>query len=460
MAKAEALPANPPEPPASADDGKWAAELFGQAQDILRGNDKNGHYTVPAAGMYPHQWLWDSCFVAIGLRQYDVKRAQAEITSLFRGQWSNGMLPNMIFNDDGKHRRDRNLWRSWVSPFAPNKVSTSGITQPPLVAEAVVKIGQKMTKAERRTWYQKNFSQLVKYHQWLYADRDPHGEGLVLLIHPWETGQDNTPPWISELHSHQLTWWIRAAQKLRLEPLINFFRRDIQYVPPEQRLGAIDALALYSVQHRLRRKAYAIDAVLEHSLLAIEDVGFNAIFIRANQQLQTIAKEIGRQLPDGLKARMAQTEAAFEQLWDDHDKLYYSRNFVTHTPIKLPTIASLLALYAGSVSPERAKLLVKQLTAATKFGTPFPVPSVPMDSDWFHEFGYWQGPTWINTNWLLVDGLRRYGYQDQADAIAKSCLDLVRQSGFCEYFSPLSGAPAGIANFSWTAALTIDLLKS
>ncbi|MEO8785382.1 MAG: glycoside hydrolase, partial [Candidatus Saccharimonadales bacterium] len=66
MAKAEALPANPPEPPASADDGKWAAELFGQAQDILRGNDKNGRYTVPAAGMYPHQWLWDSCFIAIG----------------------------------------------------------------------------------------------------------------------------------------------------------------------------------------------------------------------------------------------------------------------------------------------------------------------------------------------------------------------------------------------------------
>ena len=265
----------------------WAGQLFSQAQDILRGNDKNGRYTVPAAGMYPHQWLWDSCFVAIGLRHYNVKRAQAEITSLFRGQWSNGMLPNMVFNDDGLHRRDRNFWRSWVSPFAPDNFSTSGITQPPMVAEAVVKIGQKMTKAERRTWYQKVYPKLVKYHQWLYADRDPHGEGLVLLVHPWETGQDNTPVWISQLHSHQLTWWIRAAQKLHLESLINFFRRDVQFVPPEQRLGAIDALALYSIQHRLRRKAYAIDAILEHSLLAIEDVGFNAVFIRANQHLQT-----------------------------------------------------------------------------------------------------------------------------------------------------------------------------
>jgi hypothetical protein len=438
----------------------WAGQLFSQAQDILRGNDKNGRYTVPAAGMYPHQWLWDSCFVAIGLRHYNVKRAQAEITSLFRGQWSNGMLPNMVFNDDGLHRRDRNFWRSWVSPFAPNNFSTSGITQPPMVAEAVVKIGQKMTKAERRTWYQKVYPKLVKYHQWLYADRDPHGEGLVLLVHPWETGQDNTPVWISQLHSHQLTWWIRAAQKLHLESLINFFRRDVQFVPPEQRLGAIDALALYSIQHRLRRKAYAIDAVLEHSLLAIEDVGFNAVFIRANQHLQTIAKQIGRTLPEGLRARMEQTEAAFEQLWDDHDKLYYSRNFGSHEAIKLPTLASLLPLYAGSISKERAQQLVKQLGNKSSFKTPFPVPSVPINSDWFSELGYWQGPTWINTNWLLIDGLRRYGFEEEADQLSKTCLDLVEQAGFSEYFSPLSGAPAGIANFSWTAALTIDLLKS
>jgi hypothetical protein len=33
--------------------------------DVLRTNDR-GVYTAPADGLYPHQWLWDSCFTAIG----------------------------------------------------------------------------------------------------------------------------------------------------------------------------------------------------------------------------------------------------------------------------------------------------------------------------------------------------------------------------------------------------------
>jgi hypothetical protein len=36
---------------------------------------------------------------------------------------------------------------------------------------------------------------------------------------------------------------------------------------------------------------------------------------------------------------------------------------------------------------------------------------------------------------------------------------MVAKSGCAEYFDPLTGEPAGAANFSWTAALTVDLLN-
>ncbi len=42
-------------------------------------------YTVPSTDLYPHQWLWDSCFTAIGLRHLDTKRAQQELLSLKKG---------------------------------------------------------------------------------------------------------------------------------------------------------------------------------------------------------------------------------------------------------------------------------------------------------------------------------------------------------------------------------------
>ena len=433
-------------------------DLVEGAAAVLEMNYR-GNYTVPAPNVYPHQWLWDSCFVAIGLRHTDIDRAKNELLSLVKGQWHNGMLPNMIFADGRKYGRDKTVWNSATNPNSPDGIATSGITQPPMLAEAVVKVGEKLKKAERRSWYKQMYPAILAYHQWLYAERDPHSEGLVLLIHPWETGLDNTPPWMSEMHAHQLALWIRASKKLHLNPILNLFRRDTKRIPAAQRIDVIDALGLFSTQRRLRRKGYDINKVLKHSLFSIEDLNFNCIFIRANKHLQDIAEFLKVDLPEELVESMQKTESALEQLWDPYTGQYYSRDFVTHKLIKELSIGTLLPLYAGTITPERAKQLVRLLENQHVFGANFPVPSVPLNSPWFDPDGYWQGPTWINTNWLIIDGLKRMGYNDHAEALAEATLDLVRTHGYYEYFTPNGGEPAGAANFSWTAALTIDLAK-
>jgi hypothetical protein len=433
-------------------------DLVEGAKAVLEMNYR-GSYTVPSGSLYPHQWLWDSCFIAIGLRHYDIDRAKKELLSLIRGQWHNGMIPNMIFAEGSKYARDRTIWNSAGNPNSPDDIATSGITQPPMLAEAVVKVGEKLKKAERRMWYKQMYPAILAYHQWLYAERDPHNEGLVLLVHPWETGLDNTPPWMNEMHEHQLAYWIRTVKFLKLGPVINLFRNDTKHIPAAERIGIIDALGLFSTQRRLRRKGYDIDRILRHSLFTIEDLGFNSIFVRANQHLQSIAAFLGEELPDGFAERMQKTEKALDQLWDAYSGQYYSRNFVTHGYLKQSTITTLLPLYAGTITKERAKMLVRLLENQYSFGTSFPVPSVPVSSPWFDPDGYWQGPSWINTNWLIIDGLKRLGYEDHAEALRQSTLELVQKNGYYEYFNPESGQPAGAENFSWTAALAIDLEK-
>jgi len=433
--------------------------LMNHAKDVLSLNDQ-GTFTIPAEGLYPHQWLWDSCFIAIGIRNYDIDRAQAEILSLLRGQWSNGMLPHMIFTKGRKHLRTQNLWRSWINPYSPDDLITSGITQPPVLAEAIVRIGEKLSVAERHLWYRTVYEPLLHYHQWLYEERDPHKEGLVLQIHPWEIGLDNTPPWTQELHEHQLPLWIRGIEKLHLDGIATLFRRDTQFVPSSQRLSTLDALAFYSTQRRLRRKRYDINRILTHALFTVEDLTFNSIFIRANQHLQSIAKTLRIELPDSLLQLMAKTEAALEQLWDPYAGQYYSRNFVTHKLLKESSIATLMPLYTGILSKPRSDQLVKMLENKHLFGPVYPVPSVPLNSTWFDPLAYWQGPTWINMNWMIIDGLKRSGYKDHAEALTESTLELINKSGFFEYFSPINGESAGAANFSWTAALTIDLMTN
>lgn len=434
-------------------------DLFEQAKSVLDKNDR-GVFTIPSSGLYPHQWLWDSCFIAIGQRHYDVERAKQEILGLFRGQWTNGMVPHIIVAPGQKEYHHMGIWRSWVSPFAPEEVSTSGITQPPMLAEAVVRIGEKMSLPERRSWYRQVWPELLHYHQWLYTDRDPHNEGLVLQIHPWETGLDTTPPWMDELDNHLLPWWIRVLKVTRLVSLLRFFRSDTRYVHPDQRPTNVEAMALYDAQRRLLRKEYNIDRILSHSLFAIEDLTFNCIFIRANEHLLHIAKTLRADVPEDLLKQIELTRKKLEDLWDPYTEMYYSRDFVTHKLLKEPSIAALMPLYAGCISKERAALIVRMLENEHTFGPAYPIPSAPLNSVWFNPVRYWQGPTWFNTNWLIIDGLKRYGYREHAEALTESMLELAAQHGFYEYFNPLTGEPLGAKNFSWTAALTIDLLKA
>lgn len=434
-----------------------ATNLFDEALAVLHGNDR-GSYIVPAGDLYPHQWLWDSCFIAIGLRHLDTERAQQELESLVRGQWANGMIPNLIFDPHPKHHREHNLWQSWLNPHAPNGVITSGVTQPPMLAEAIVRVGQRLKLPERRSWYAKMYPHLLAYHQWLLAERTI-ADGLVLLLHPYESGMDNSPPLIYEMHEHAWPWWIKLLEFSRLDSLVNLVRRDVRHVPPGQRISNVEAVAEWALLRRLRAQAYDSARILEKPHFALEDLAFNCIFIRANHHLVEIAKTIGRPLPEGMADQFKRAETALETLWDEQTGRYYSRCLAGET-IYEASVSTLLPLYAGCISQERAEHLAGLLRKRSQFKANYPVPTVPLSSHMFNSTKYWQGPVWININWLVIDGLERYGFKDEAAALREKTLQLVAKNGCFEYFNPLDGSPAGAANFSWTAALTIDLLKS
>lgn len=70
-----------------------------------------------------------------------------------------------------------------------------------------------------------------------------------------------------------------------------------------------------------------------------------------------------------------------------------------------------------------------------------------------------RGPIWIDTNWALWLGLLRYGYIERAERIRQGVFKLVQNQGFREYYDPTTGLGLGGKNFSWTAALVIDMIK-
>jgi hypothetical protein len=420
--------------------------------------NRRGAWTCPAGDLYPHQWLWDSCFIAIGLARDDPARAAGELRSLFRGQWANGMLPHMIFAEGVKDVGSERIWQSRRNPLAPKDVATSCITQPPLVAVAVWRVAQALPAEDRAAMLAELYPKLVAYHEWLYRERDPQARGLVTLIHPWECGLDTTPPWMDALSRMPRPWWARVARWLHVAHLLRFLRRDTRYVPTVQRPSDDEGLGMLVLANVIRRHGFDLHRIPPQQSVLVEDVAFNAFLSAANHSLASIADELGRALPDELRAASARTDAAFEELWDEASGQYFSRDVRTGDLLLGPTIATFVPLFAGVVPRGRVPRLTALLRDGSAFWPPFPVPTVPVDAPAFREEAYWRGPTWVNTNWVVVDALEALGERDLTRDLAARTLDLVAGAGFYEYFSPFTGRGYGAREFSWTAALTVDLV--
>jgi len=93
-------------------------------------------------------------------------------------------------------------------------------------------------------------------------------------------------------------------------------------------------------------------------------------------------------------------------------------------------------------------------------GNVVPVPSYDPYGFSFSPVQYWRGPVWININWLLMGGLERYGFKEQAAQLRQATIGLVEEQGFFEHFNPMNGKGHGSIFFSWTAALLLDVLMS
>ena len=118
--------------------------LAAGARRVLRGNDM-GAWTKASPDLYPHQWSWDSAFVAIGLSHLDTRRAAVELLTLFDHQWKNGKVPHIVFNPKappGSYFPGAEHWAcAAASPDAPpSPPYTSCLCQPPLHAIATLRI--------------------------------------------------------------------------------------------------------------------------------------------------------------------------------------------------------------------------------------------------------------------------------------------------------------------------------
>lgn len=415
-------------------------ELKQQAIEILRRNDRGG-YTVPtASGLYPAQWNWDSCLVALGLAQFDEPRAVAEIETLFSGQWPDGMVPHILFHgDDSSYFPNAAVWQAGPTG------RSSGITQPLVAATVVRHLFERASDPMIRARLTALVPKLLVSHRWCYAARDPYGTGLVSIIHPWESGMDNSPVWDD------------ALAAVEPGPSVAHLRRDTGFAANEHRPTGPEYNRYINLVIKFRDNGYRADRLYEISPFRVADIGFNAILQRANQDLQSLLAAIGDAAgAEEVAAMEERTSDAIARCWHEEDGFFYGVDTRNGAVIRKPGIGGLLPLLADPQVTARQPRLLQRLDSWLTRVT-YGVPSFDPGRPEFEPQRYWRGPVWLIVNWMLIDGLRRNGRPDLAERIRRDSLALVERSGFAEYFDPLNGAPLGGSRFSWTAAMYLHL---
>jgi hypothetical protein len=326
------------------------ALLIRRAKMILDFN-RVGSYTQPGPRLYPHQWSWDSAFIAIGYAHYDQRRATNELNHLLDSQWKNGLLPQIVFNPNfSEYFPGVGFWHAERSPDAPRHHKTSGLVQPPVHATAALHV-YRLAKddAYAQAFLAGAFPRLRAWHEYLYRERDPDGKGLVYIRHPWESGMDNSPMWDETL----------LRIHLKPDEIPGYRRVDTHLVDTEARpvSAAYDRFA-WLIQLFADRD-YDETRIRVDCPFLVQDVLFNTLLCQADRDLAELARAVGED-PSPLQARADRTARAInERLWDEERGIYLDFDLVTSEPIRVHAAAGFSPLYASIPDEVRARRPVR-----------------------------------------------------------------------------------------------------
>ncbi len=427
---------------------------------VLRDNDL-GAWTKPAPALYPHQWSWDSAFIAVGLAARDWRRAARELQTLFAAQWASGKLPHIVFNPDARgYFPGPERWNSALAPDAPRAPQTSGLCQPPahaLAARRVWEVAAREGDAaadEARAFLRGLYPRLLAWHRYLATDRDPEGSGLVTIYHPWESGTDNSPRWDSAL---------AAVVVGRVPP---YTRHDLEHVADaSQRPTDAEYDRYLWLVETLKAVRYDEAATYRTHPFLVKDVLLSAILVAANEALLALAEAVDA--PDEERARIGawidRGRRGLAERWDADLGLCLDYDLRAGAPTRVRTVAGFAPLVAGGLAPERRAALLERLDSPAFLGHPtlrWPVPpSTSPDDPAFRPRSYWRGPTWPVINWLLWWSLARSGERERADRLREAGLRQLAGGDFAEYYEPFTGEPLGSMDQSWTAAVALDWIE-
>lgn len=415
-----------------------AQDLHEQVKYILLKDRRNGYsrrlkahfdYIKPAHRKYPYQYLWDTCLIVMilcDLEQYSL--AEQQLNNLFQAQRSDGFIGHIIYWKNLLPEKPQDFFqaRTLKSGLMPEM---SALIQPPLLAQALERIYQKTKDVQ---FVNELLPKIEKYIDWIANNRDFDGGSLITIITSFESGMDYKPSY------------------------------DALWGNPKKRGGYSLFVAAEKTDFNNFIRGYNLQRIYQADKFLVKDVLVNTIYSLELSAIANLESILGHKVRTSAYQKKADKVAGsiLEKMYDADEQAFFDLAGRQEKMLKTLTPTAFYPLALKNTPKKLIEDMIgRHFSSSEEFHCPFPIPSLAINDKAFSPIGsryLWRGPTWMLHNWFLEKHLRKRGYAELADELFASSLQLIKDSGFREYYNPFTGEGYGAKDFTW-CGLVVDM---
>ena len=425
-------------------------------------------YVVPG-GRFNEMYGWDSYFIVRGL----LRAGRVDL--------ARGMVDNFFFEIE-----------HYGAMLNANRTYYLTRSQPPFLSSMFVDVYQATPHDQPDTaWLERAYADLNKdYEMWT---RDPHLAGETGLSRYYDFGDG--PP--QEAVKDETGFYRKVAQYFFLHPA----EADGYVIQPRLGFGPLLVGDPYSLQvcdaspaisHLVCEKSrefwlsadyYKGDRSMRESGFDVSfrfgpfgsathhyaPVCLNSLLYKTEKDLEQISLWLGR--ADDAKKWNQRAEARKKSitryLWNPQQGMFFDYDFTTSKLSTYKYATMFYPLWAGLATTDQAKTVVASLKDFERPGG-IPMSTQETGAQWDLPYG------WGNIEMIVIEGLRRYGYNTDADRISYEFLSTVAENfrhdgNIREKYNVVTrsseahvelGYEMNVVGFGWTNAAFLELLHA
>jgi len=383
-------------------------------------------YVVPG-GRFNEMYGWDSYFIVRGL----VRDGRIELAK--------GMIENFFFEIE-----------HYGTVLNANRSYYLSRSQPPFLTSMILAVyeAEKAAGHEDRKWLERAYRYAAK--DWEMWTREPHLAGDTGLARYYDFGETPAPESLKDETDHYrkvASYFLNHPEQDR-----GYMVRQLATPAKDQSVPAVGKL--YSVkicdagakdrtgcdeaeEITLSRDFYRGDRSMRESGFDVSfrfgpqgaathhyaAVCLNSLLFKYERDLEAISRIEGRAKDaEEWKNRAARRGANIQQyFWDAQRGFFFDYHLDRKERSTYEYITTFYPLWAGAASKEQAAAVMKNVG---KLEQPGGLVMSPYETEGQWDFPY----AWAPTQLLAIEGMRKYGFNADADRISYNFISMVAEN--------------------------------